>query len=92
MPGPEPITDHDYIIKIYERQGNQSKDITTLCNAIHDHEKRIVALEKKDACEDSFEDGKTSIWVNYKEFVIVIVSVALSVIGTVLLFKLGMKP
>jgi hypothetical protein len=89
--GPAPKTDHDYIIKIYERQGYQGKDIKTLCDAIHDHENRITTLERANACEESFHNGKTSIWITYKEFVIAIVTVALSVSGTILLFRMGIN-
>ena len=87
MSGPEPLSDHDYIIKIYERQGHQSRDIKTVCEAIHDHEKRITALEKADACHESYENGKTSIWVTYKDFVQIGVSVGLTAIAAIILFR-----
>lgn len=87
MSGPEPLSDHDYLIKIYERQGHQGRDIKTVCEAIHDHEKRITALERADACQESYENGKTSIWVNYKDFVQIGVSVGLTAIATIILFR-----
>ncbi|MFA5376589.1 MAG: hypothetical protein WC455_12655 [Dehalococcoidia bacterium] len=87
--GPAPLTDHDYLIKIYERQGYQSKDIKTLCDAIHDHENRITALEKADACLNSYEQGKTSWWESYKEPILIIFSLITGSIITVLLSLLG---
>ncbi|MCK9571279.1 hypothetical protein M0R72_20185 [Candidatus Pacearchaeota archaeon] len=87
MTGPEPQSDHDYLIKIYERQGHQWKDITTLCEVSHDHEKRITALEKADACQESYQNGKTSIWITYKDFVQIVVSVVLTAIATIILVR-----
>jgi len=83
------LTDHDYLIKIYERQGYQSKDIKTLCDRIHDHEGRITALEKADACDESYEDGKKSWWQAYKEPILIIFSLIIGSILTILLSLMG---
>jgi len=89
MTGPEPQTDHEYLIKIYEKVGKQNEDIKTLCNAIHDHERRICALEQADACMESYEQGKTSWWESYKEPILIIFSLITGSIITVLLSLLG---
>ena len=87
MTGPEPLSDHDYLIKIYERQGHQGRDIQTVCEAVHDHEKRITALEKAEACQESYQNGKTSIWLAYKDLVVVAASVGLTMLAAVIMFK-----
>ena len=92
MPGPKPETEKEYLIEIYNRQGQQNEDIKTLCDRTHDHEKRITKLETADACKESYENGKSSIWVNYKEFVQIAVSCILTAGMTVMLFKMGLKP
>jgi hypothetical protein len=92
MTGPKPETEKEYLIEIYNRQGKQTEDIKTLCDGVHDHENRIRKLEISEACEDSFNNGKTSIWVNYKEFFQIFFACSLSVVGTILLIKMGLKP
>jgi len=92
MTGPKPETDKEYLIEIYNRQGKQNKDIRTLCDGLHDHEKRIRKLEISEACEDSYYAGKTSVWINYKEFILVLVTVVLTGFGSIILFKLGFSP
>jgi len=82
-------TDHDILIKIYERQGYQSKDIKTLCDRIHDHEGRIIVLEKTNACNESYEDGKQRWWQAYKEPILIIFSLVIGSILTIILSLMG---
>ena len=91
MDGPIPISDHDYLIKIYERVGKQNEDIKTLCDGLHDHEKRIIALEQADACQESFADGREDWWQTYKEPILIIFSLVTGSIITVILYFMGVQ-
>ena len=91
MDGPIPISDHDYLIKIYERVGKQNEDIKTLCDGLHDHGKRIFALEQADACQESFTDGREDWWQTYKEPILIIFSLVTGSIITVILYFMGVR-
>ena len=91
MEGPIPLSDHDYLIKIYERVGKQNEDIRTLCDGLHDHEKRITSLEKVTACQESFEDGREDWWLTYKEPILIIFSLVIGSIITVILYLMGVR-
>lgn len=89
--GPDLISDHDYLIKIYERQGVQGKDIRTLCDGLHDHEKRITNLEQANACQESYEDGKEDWWLTYKEPILILFSLITGAIITVVMYLMGVQ-
>lgn len=89
--GPMPITDHDYLIQIYARVGKQNEDIRTLCDGLHDHEKRITNLEQANACQESFEDGREDWWLTYKEPILIIFSLITGAIITVVMYLAGVQ-
>jgi hypothetical protein len=99
MTGPKPETEKEYIIEIYNRQSLQyakidalAEDVKRLGDCDKEHEKRIHDLEMAKDRQESYDKGRTSFWVNYKEFIQIFVSCTLSAGMTIMLFKMGLKP
>lgn len=80
--GPTPNSDREYLIEIFNKVGALSENYANKCESIdsmlEDHEERITELEKYDSSLAKFNEGRTSLWLQYKEPILILASVLLT--------------
>jgi hypothetical protein len=91
MTGPQPSSDREYLIQIFDRVNSLSDEYKTACTTIFDrlnnHENRLVELEKFDLGQANFARGRVAWWASYKEFILILFSMALGIVLTLVGLK-----
>lgn len=66
--------------------------LPAISSDLREIKKTVDFLNSCKLSQEGVERGENNFWVHYKEFVQIIVSVGLTAIVTIMLFKMGMKP